>query len=272
MKNGKLFLTLLLFFTCVFFLYAEEFIAKTATDTNNFTYEYVTNDPLCDRIYTLKNGLKVFLSRNPVKPRIVMRFVVKAGLADSPADATGLAHYLEHLMFKGTDKIGALDYKKEKPLLDKIELLYEQRRKEKDPAKKQAIFQEIDRLSLQASRYASAGEYSKLVGSIGGMNLNAFTSNDITAYVVDIPSNELNRLLFLESERLRNPVIRLFHTELEAVYQEFNHGQDNDARKLYEAILAHLFPTHPYGWTPLIGKAVHLKEPSITLVKKFMEN
>ena len=271
MKNGKLFLTLLLFFTCVFFLYAEEFIAKKATDKNNFTYEYVTNDPLCGRIYTLKNGLKVFLSRNPVKPRIVMRFVVKAGLADSPADATGLAHYLEHLMFKGTDKIGALDYKKEKPLLDKIELLYEQRRKEKDPAKKQAIFQEIDRLSLQASRYASAGEYSKLVGSIGGMNLNAFTSNDITAYVVDIPSNELNRLLFLESERLRNLVIRLFHTELEAVYQEFNHGQDNDARKLYEAILAHLFPTHPYGWTPLIGKAVHLKEPSITLVKKFME-
>lgn len=271
MKHGKLFLTLLLFFTCVFFLYAKEFIAKTATDTNNFTYEYVSNDPYGGRIYTLNNGLKVFLSRNPVKPRIVVRFAVKAGLADSPADATGLAHYLEHLMFKGTDKIGALDYKKEKVLLDKIEQLYEKRRKEKDPAKKNAIFKEIDSLSLEASRYAAAGEYSKLIAALGGMELNAFTSNDVTAYVVDIPSNELDRFLFLESERLRNPVIRLFHTELEAVYQEFNHGQDNDDRKLYEAVLASLFPTHPYGWTPIIGKAVHLKEPSITLVKKFME-
>lgn len=262
----------LLFITLSFsILSAKEFIARKAKDKNNFTYEYVKNDPYKGRIYTLKNGLKVYLAKNPVKPRIVVRFVVKAGLADSPSDATGLAHYLEHLMFKGTDRIGALDYKKEKVLLDKIELLYEKRRKEKDPAKKEAIFAEIDKLSLQASGYASAGEYSKLVSALGGMNLNAFTSPDITAYVVDIPSNELKRFLLLESERLRNPVIRLFHTELEAVYQEFNHGQDNAARRVYETLLKNLFPTHPYGWTPLIGKPIHLREPSILLVKEFMK-
>lgn len=271
MKYQKIFLSVLLGIFFSLLLNAVEYTAKKAKDGNHYSYEYVVNDPYNGRIYTLKNGLKVYLARIPVKPRIVVRFLVKAGLADSPADATGLAHYLEHLMFKGTDKIGALDYKKEKVLLDKIEQLYEVRRKEKDPAKKKEIFREIDRLSLQASKYASAGEYSKLVGALGGMELNAFTSQDITAYVVDIPSNELNRFLFLESERLRNPVIRLFHTELEAVYQEFNHGQDNDGRKLYEAILANFFPTHPYGWTPIIGKAVHLKEPSIRLVKKFMK-
>lgn len=271
MRYGNKFTLTLFLFAFSFLLMGKEFVAKWGKDKNNFTYEYVENDPYKGRIYTLKNGLKVFLAKNPVKPRIVVRFVVKAGLADSPADATGLAHYLEHLMFKGTDKIGALDHKKEKVLLNKIEELYEQRRKEKDPAKKLELFKKIDALSFQASKYASAGEYSKLAGALGGMNLNAFTSLDITAYVVDIPSNELQKFLILESERLRNPVIRLFHTELEAVYQEFNHGQDNDGRKVYEKILSCLFPTHPYGWTPLIGKAKHLREPSIRLVKSFMK-
>ncbi|MBO4303943.1 MAG: insulinase family protein, partial [Lentisphaeria bacterium] len=232
MKLKKIAFFLILSF--LFVLNGSEFAAKKARDGNSFEYEYVTNDPYKGRIYTLKNGLKVYLARIPVKPRIVVRFLVKAGLADSPADATGLAHYLEHLMFKGTDRIGSLDYEKEKVLLEKIEQLYEDRRREKDPEKKKAIFKEIDRLSVQASRYAAAGEYSMLAGALGGMGLNAFTSTDVTAYVVNIPSNELKRFLLLEAERLRNPVIRLFHTELEAVYQEFNHGQDSDARVLYE--------------------------------------
>ena len=269
MKFKKIAFFLILSF--LFVLNGVEFAAKKAVDGNSFEYEYVTNDPYNGRIYTLKNGLKVYLARIPVKPRIVVRFLVKAGLADSPADATGLAHYLEHLMFKGTDRIGSLDYEKEKVLLEKIEQLYEDRRREKDPEKKKAIFKEIDRLSVEASRYAAAGEYSMLAGALGGMGLNAFTSTDVTAYVVNIPSNELKRFLLLEAERLRNPVIRLFHTELEAVYQEFNHGQDSDARVLYETILSKLFPTHPYGWTPLIGKAVHLKEPSVRLVKEFVK-
>ena len=106
---------------------------KTAVDPNGYAYRYVTNDPFNARIYTLKNGLTVYLSRIPVQPKIAYRMLVRAGLADSPANATGLAHYLEHMLFKGTDRLGALDYAKEKPLLDQIEQLFEKKRKTADP-------------------------------------------------------------------------------------------------------------------------------------------
>ena len=250
-------------------LTAAELVTKKATDSNGYSYNYVVNDPYNGREYTLKNGLKVFLSRIPVQPRISFKMIVRAGMADSPADATGLAHYFEHMMFKGTDQIGALDYAKEKVLLDRIEELFEKRRKTSDTAEKDALYKEIDRLSNQAAKLAAAGEYSNLISSIGGTGLNAYTAPDLTAYVVNIPAQELEKLLKLESERLRNPVMRLFHTELEAVFEEYNRGLDNDGRLLYETLCHGLYPRHPYGWIPLIGKPEHLKNPSITRIKEF---
>ncbi|MBO4630575.1 MAG: insulinase family protein [Lentisphaeria bacterium] len=244
---------------------------KSAVDPNGYRYQYVTDDPYNGREYTLKNGLKVYLSRIPVQPRISFKLVVRAGLADSPPEATGLAHYLEHMLFKGNDRIGSLDYAKEKILLDRIEQLFEQRRKTGDPKGKEKIYSEIDRLSGQAAKYAAAGEYSQLISSIGGSGLNAFTASDMTVYVVNIPAQELPKLLQLESERLRNPVMRLFHTELESVYEEFNRGMDNDSRLLYEAVNAKLFPPHPYSWIPFIGKPEHLKNPSIAEIKTFLK-
>ena len=248
---------------------AKEMELKSAVDSNGFRYNYVTNDPYNGREYTLPNGLKVYLSKIPVKPRINFKLAVRGGMADSPADVTGLAHYFEHMMFKGTSKIGALDYDKEKKLLDQIEQLFEERRKTDDPAKKDAIYARIDKLSGEAAKLASAGEYSRLIASIGGMGLNAFTASDMTVYMVDIPSQELEKFLRLESERTREPVMRLFHTELEAVYEEFNRGQDTDSTILFETLSSKLFPTHPYGWTPFIGKPEHLKSPSITRIKEF---
>ena len=245
--------------------------SKSAVDKNGYRYQYVTGDPYNGREYTLKNGLKVYLSRIPVQPRIAFKLAVRAGLADSPPEATGLAHYLEHMLFKGNDRIGSLDYTQEKILLDRIEQLFEQRRKTDDPKEKAKIYAEIDRLSGQAAKYAAAGEYSQLISFIGGSGLNAFTAADMTVYVVNIPAQELPRLLLLESERLRNPVMRLFHTELEAVYEEFNLGMDNDGRLLYEAVNAKLFPPHPYSWIPFIGKSEHLKNPSVTAIKTFLK-
>ena len=244
---------------------------KTAVDPNGYRYKYVTDDPCGGREYTLKNGLKVFLSRIPVQPRISFKLAVRAGQADSPPDATGLAHYLEHMLFKGTDKIGALDFAREKVLLDRIEKLFEDRRKTDDPKQKEKIYAEIDRLSGQAAKFAAAGEYSQLIASIGGSGLNAFTASDMTVYVVNIPAQELPKLLQLEAERFRNPVMRIFHTELEAVYEEFNRGMDNDGRLLYEAVNARLFAPHPYSWVPFIGKPEHLKNPSITEITAFLK-
>ena len=244
---------------------------RQGVDADGRQYNYVTDDPYSGREYTLKNGLKVYLSRIPLEPKISYKLAVRAGQADSPPEATGLAHYLEHMLFKGTSRIGALDYAKEKPLLDRIEKLFEERRKTADPKEKEKIYAEIDRLSGEAAKYAASGEYSQLISSIGGSGLNAFTASDMTVYVVDIPSQELEKLLRLESERLRDPVMRLFHTELEAVYEEFNRGRDNDGRLLYEAVNAKLFAPHPYSWVPFIGKPEHLKNPSIAEIDAFLK-
>ena len=251
---------------------AAQMETKEAVDPNGYRYSYVTNDPFNARIYTLKNGLTVYLSRIPVQPKIAYRMLVRAGLADSPADATGLAHYLEHMLLKGgTDRLGALDYAKEKPLLDKIEQLFEKKRKTSDPKEKEKIYAEIDRLSGEAAKYAVAGEYGTLISSIGGTRFNAFTNLDSTKYVVDIPAQELPKLLQLESERWRNPVMRFFHTELETIYEEFNQGMDHDGKSILAAFYSHLFYPHPYSWIPSIGKPEHLKNPSITEIRAFLK-
>ena len=262
---------ILIFSLCSAMLFGAKLETKTATDKNGYHYKYVTNDPYNAREYTLKNGMKVYLSRIPVQPRISFKLAVRAGLADSPPEATGLAHYLEHMLFKGNARIGALDHAKEKVLLNKIEQLFEKRRKTSDPKEKERIYTEIDRLSGEAAKYAAAGEYSQLIASIGGAGLNAFTASDMTVYVVSIPAPELEKLLQLESERLRDPVMRLFHTELEAVYEEFNRGMDNDGRLMYEAVNAKLFAPHPYSWVPFIGNPEHLKNPSITEISAFLK-
>ena len=256
---------------CCAAVFGAKLETRTAADKNGYQYKYVTDDPYNAREYTLKNGLKVYLSRIPVKPRISFKLAVRAGLADSPPEATGLAHYLEHMLFKGNARIGALDHAREKVLLDRIEQLFEKRRKTSGPKEKEKIYAEIDRLSGEAAKCAAAGEYSQLIASIGGSGLNAFTASDMTVYVVNIPAPELEKLLQLESERLRDPVMRLFHTELEAVYEEFNRGMDNDSRLMYEAVNAKLFAPHPYSWVPFIGNPEHLKNPSITEITAFLK-
>ncbi|WP_431292250.1 M16 family metallopeptidase [Pedobacter sp. P26] len=216
---------------------------KTAT-SGGYTYKYVSNDPTQSRFYTLKNGLTVVLSQNTKAPVVEFRLAVRAGSNTDPNNATGLAHYLEHLLFKGTDKFGTLNYAKEKPLLDSIEILYEQYRHTTDPLKRKAIYTKIDQVSGEASNYSIAGEYGKMMKSIGGKSSNAHTWNEETVYDEDFASNAIDQFLALQAERFRNPVFRLFHTELEAVYEEKNRGLDDDDRKIEEQTAAKLFPTH----------------------------
>ena len=174
--------------------------------SGGYTYKYVTNDPAKARFYTLKNGLTVILSPTNKDPRIQAYVAVKAGSKTDPATNTGLAHYLEHMLFKGTDKYGSLDWAKEKPELDKIDALYEQYNKTKDEAQRKAIYKKIDSVSGVASKYAIANEYDKMMSAMGAQGTNAFTSFEQTVYTDDVPSSSLDKYLAVQAERFRNPV------------------------------------------------------------------
>lgn len=246
-------------------------VVSTTTDVNGFTYETVSNDPTGLRLYTLENGLKVYLGKNEEEPKIQTLIAVRAGSKYDPADNTGLAHYLEHMVFKGTDEIGTQDYEKENVLLKEISDLYEEHKAEQDSIKKKEIYKKIDEVSLEASKISIANEYDKMVSSLGAEGTNAFTSNEQTVYVNKIPTNELDKWLKLESERFDKLVLRLFHTELEAVFEEFNRGQDSDGRKQYFSVLESLYPNHPYGTQSTIGKSEHLKNPSMEAIHNYFD-
>ena len=237
--------------------------------TEKYSYESVPNDPLKARIYTLKNGLKVYMTVNKETPRIQTYIAVRVGGKNDPAETTGLAHYFEHLMFKGSQKFGTQNYELEKPLLDQIEQQFEVYRKTTDEAERKAIYHVIDSLSYEASKLAIPNEYDKLMAAIGANGTNAYTSFDVTCYIEDIPSNQVENWAKIQADRFENNVIRGFHTELETVYEEKNMSLTRDSRKLQEAMLAALFPNHPYGTQTVLGTQEHLKNPSITNIKNY---
>ncbi len=232
-------------------------------------YETVPGDMMQTRIYTLENGLKVYLSVNNEKPRIQTYIAVRTGSKNDPAETTGLAHYLEHLMFKGTKQFGTNNAEAEAPLLAEIELRYEAYRRLTDPEARRQAYHEIDSVSQLAAKYFIPNEYDKLMAAIGAEGTNAYTSNDVTCYTEDIPSNEIENWAKIQSDRFQNMVIRGFHTELEAVYEEYNIGLSSDMRKLYATTCKMLYPNHPYGLQTTIGTQEHLKNPSITNIKNY---
>lgn len=241
------------------------------TDKNNYEYTTITQDENKVRIYTLKNGLKVFLAQNFDAPRIQTYIPVRTGSNNDPSDNTGLAHYLEHMMFKGTSRLGTQNWEKEKVLLDQISDLYEQHKAEQDPEKKKEIYTKIDEVSQQASQYAIANEYDKVISSLGASGTNAHTWFDETVYKNNIPNNELEKWLKVEKERFSELTLRLFHTELESVYEEFNRAQDNDSRLVNYELMDALFPTHPNGQQTTLGKPEHLKNPSMKAIHKYFD-
>lgn len=249
----------------------KKFREEIHTDKNNYEYITVSNDENGVRIYTLKNGLKVFLAQNSDAPRIQTYIPVRTGSNNDPSDNTGLAHYLEHMMFKGTSKLGTQNWEKESELLDQISDLYEQHKAENDPEKKKEIYRKIDEVSQEASQYAIANEYDKSISSLGASGTNAHTWFDETVYKNNVPNNELEKWLKIEKERFSELALRLFHTELESVYEEFNRAQDNDSRLVNYELMDALFPTHPNGQQTTLGKAEHLKNPSMKAIHKYFD-
>lgn len=244
-------------------------VSVSGSNQKDYRYETVPNDPLNARIYTLDNGLKVYMTVNKETPRIQTYIAVRVGGKNDPAETTGLAHYFEHLMFKGTDKFGTQNYTAEKPLLDEIERQFEIYRMTTDETARKNIYKTIDSLSYEASKLAIPNEYDKLMSAIGASGTNAYTSFDVTCYTEDIPSNQVENWAKIQADRFNNNVIRGFHTELETVYEEKNMSLTRDPRKVYETVLSALFPHHPYGTQTVLGTQEHLKNPSITNIKNY---
>jgi zinc protease len=248
----------------------SKYQVKTTIDKNGYSYESVTNDPLGVRVYTLKNGLKVYFTVVKDAPRIQTLISVRAGSIEDPVETTGLAHYFEHMLFKGTSNFGTTDWSKENVILSQISDLFEKKRQATDSVEKAKIYKQIDKLSIEASKYAIPNEYDKLMNAIGGQGTNAFTNPMATTYMEDIPSNEIDRWLKLQYERFNHFALRLFHTELETVYEEFNMSQDQDGNRAYESLMSGLFPTFPLGRS-VLGLPEHLKNPSMVNIMNFFK-
>ena len=245
--------------------------ANCMSQSSATNYETVAGDPLKTRIYTLDNGLKVYMSVNKEEPRIQTYIAVRVGGKNDPAETTGLAHYFEHLMFKGTTHFGTSNYEAEKTMLDEIERLFEVYRKTTGEAERKALYRRIDSISNEASKHSIPNEYDKLMAAIGAKGTNAYTNFDVTCYVEDIPSNQVENWAKIQADRFQNSVIRGFHTELEAVYEEYNMGLASDSRTVIDTLRSMFFFNHPYGTQSVIGTQQHLKNPSITNIKRYYE-
>ncbi|MBN1767274.1 MAG: insulinase family protein [Prolixibacteraceae bacterium] len=219
--------------------------------------------------YELKNGLTVYLNEDHSQPTVFGAVVVKAGAKDDPEDATGLAHYMEHVMFKGTQELGTCDWEAEKPHYERIVELYEELRNTTDEAKKAELNKEINKESLAAGKYAIPNEFSNMVQAMGGTRLNAGTGYDYTYYHNSFPSFQIQRWLDLYAHRFENPVYRGFQSELETVYEEKNMYSDNYMSNVNNDFRANIFGEgNPYGRL-ILGETEHLKNPSIKRIVEF---
>lgn len=218
--------------------------------------------------FTLRNGATVYIWEDKTQPDVYGMVTFNVGSIDDPAEYTGLAHYLEHVMFKGTQTIGCLDWGKEQPLYEQIIAKYDEMAVATTPEAKEAIGLEINKLSVEAAQYAAANEFTLLVDGMGGQGLNAGTGYDQTSYFNTFPPTQLEKWLELYSERLLDPVFRGFQTELEAVYEEYNMYQDNISSNLSQFLFGEAFKGTPYG-RPIIGLPEHLKNPRLSRLIEF---
>ena len=199
------------------------------------------------KAFKLKNGLSVYIWEDASKSDVFGLVGVRAGSINEPEEYTGLAHYLEHVMFKGTDNIGALNWTEEEPIYKEIIAKYDQRAADTDPVKKDALNQEINELTLKAGKISLPTEYSSLMESIGAKGVNAATSYDYTFYHSSFPAYQINKWLEISSQRFIHPVFRSFQPELENVYEEYNRAQDNPNQAVSSFFMSKAFEGHPYA-------------------------
>ena len=215
----------------------------------------------------LSNGMTVWLNEDHSQPKVFGAVVVKAGAKDCPN--SGIAHYFEHIMFKGTDRIGTTDYAAEKPWLDSISAQYDLLSQTKDETTRTRIQKHINELSIKAADYVIPNEYSRLISRYGGSSLNAGTGQDLTYYHNSFLPQFLEQWCWLNSERLMTPVFRGFQGELENVYEEKNRAAD-DMGDVQDKIFKAVFKTQPYAY-PVLGSTENLKNPRLSDMAAFFK-
>lgn len=238
----------------------------------SFSCAQSSENPLKVSKIILDNGFTVYLNEDHSEPKVYGRVVVKAGSKNDPTDATGIAHYFEHIMFKGTDKIGTIDYASEKVFLDSIVMMYDQLGATTDKKEREKIQIKINDLSIKASAFAIPNETDKLLKKYGSTELNAYTSYEQTVYHNTFPPQQIERWLEIYYERFRNPVFRLFQSELETVYEEQNMYADMMGYDFQVDMMKKIFQKHPYGQEQIIGRVEHLKNPSLSKMAKFFQD
>ena len=221
--------------------------------------------------YQLKNGLTVYLNEDHSSSSVMGMIAVKGGSKRDPKDATGIAHYFEHIMFKGSEKLGTVDFEAEKVYLDSIATQYELLGNTEDKAQREAIQLKINGLSLNAAEYAIPNEFDRIITQMGGTGLNAFTSYEFIGYLNSFPANQMEKWLEVYSDRFENPVFRMFQSELETVYEEKNMSADDMSTPFFEGFMKELFKGTPYGEQTVLGSADHLKNPSLAKMRDYFE-
>ena len=218
--------------------------------------------------YKLDNGLTVMLWEDHDQPDVTGYVVVRAGAVDEPAEYTGLAHYLEHMLFKGTQKIGALDWEAEKPIYDSIIALYDQYCETTDPEQREKLATQINECSMREAKVSSTEDFFNLLDIIGAEGVNAFTSFDVTAYHNSFPEAEMYRWLTIFSDRLIDPVFRTFQAELENVFEEYNMYANNPSSQASKQLMQDIYKGSPYE-RDVIGHPEHLKNPRLSKLIEF---
>ncbi len=221
--------------------------------------------------YRLENGLTVILQPDKSQNEVFGMVVAKVGAKDDPATATGLAHYMEHMLFKGTKEIGTIDWNTEKPFLDSIIVLYDTLAQTTDEELRKSIQKKINDLSLKANDFVINNELWSLLMQMGGTNLNAGTGPDATYYFNSFPPGQIEKWLEIYSHRFIEPIFRGFQAELEVVYEEKNMYSDQFFSVLLEKFNYHFFKNHPYGQQSIIGTIDHLKNPQLSKMIEFYE-
>lgn len=222
------------------------------------------------KAFKLKNGLSVYIWEDNTKSDVYGAVGIRTGSVNDPDQYTGLAHYLEHVMFKGTNKISTLDWAAEEPIYKQIIAKYDEMAEEADPVKKEAIGKEINELTIEAGKVSVSNEFSNLMESMGAKGLNAGTSYDYTVYYNSFPTYQINKWLEISSQRFINPVFRTFQSELETVYEEYNRAQDNPYRTQGQFVMSKAFEGHPYSRS-VIGLPEHLKNPRLSKLIEYYD-
>lgn len=224
--------------------------------------------------FTLENGMKFIVMERRQAPVASFMLYAKVGAVNEPDGQTGVAHYLEHLAFKGTRRIGTSDYAAEKQLLDQMDVVFDQilaAEAAGQPEKAENLKQELEALRVEATQYVEQNEYGSIVNQQGASGLNATTGAEATRYFYSLPSNKLELWMSLESERFLEPVFREFYEEKDVILEERRLRVDNSpVGKLIEVFLEEAFEVHPYR-RPIIGYEPDLYAATRANVRQFFD-